>query len=70
MLIQSLNVIENLQLRQIFLMLWEELCDSDIPHCSTIRARIIEVWDEHLDDLQKEMKVWKCFFVSKMFLCW
>jgi len=70
-LIQSLNAIENLQLRQIFLMLREELRDSDIPHHLTIRARIIEVWDEHLDDLQKEMKVWKrflfrrCFFADK-----
>jgi len=70
-LIQSLNVIENPQLCKIFLMLWEELCDSDIPHCLTIHAWIIEVWDEHLDDLQKEMKVWKqflfqrCFFADK-----
>ena len=38
-------------------MLREDLRDSDIPHRSTIRARIIEVWEEHLDSLEKEMKV-------------
>ena len=54
-------MIENPQLHQIFLMLQEDLHDSDIHHCSTIHARIIEVWDEHLDGLEKGMKVWKWF---------
>ncbi|EDR09754.1 uncharacterized protein LACBIDRAFT_325522 [Laccaria bicolor S238N-H82] len=53
---QSLNVIDNPQLRQIFLMLREDLRDSDIPHGSTICAWIIEVWEDHLDGLEKEMK--------------
>lgn len=54
---KSINVIECQQLRAIFLMLREELKDSDIPHRTTIRNRILEVWDEHLDRLQKEMEV-------------
>ncbi|KAF9553469.1 hypothetical protein CPC08DRAFT_727878 [Agrocybe pediades] len=29
--------------------------DSDIPHCTTIHTRIMEVWDEHLDYLQDIM---------------
>ncbi|KAK6996199.1 hypothetical protein R3P38DRAFT_2477759, partial [Favolaschia claudopus] len=52
---QSINVIENQQLRAIFLMLREELKDADIPHRTTIRKRILEVWEEHLDSLEKEM---------------
>ncbi|KAJ7027234.1 hypothetical protein C8F04DRAFT_1399602 [Mycena alexandri] len=40
---QSINVVENQQLRAIFLMLRAELKDSDIPHRTKIRKRIIEV---------------------------
>ncbi|KAJ7896876.1 hypothetical protein B0H13DRAFT_1519695, partial [Mycena leptocephala] len=32
-----------------------ELKDSDIPHRTKIRKRIIEIWDEHLNTLQEEM---------------
>ncbi|KAJ6540365.1 hypothetical protein B0H19DRAFT_959772, partial [Mycena capillaripes] len=52
---QSINVIENEQLRNIFLLLRSELRDSDIPHRTKIRKRIIEVWDEHLAHLESEM---------------
>ncbi|KAJ7185958.1 hypothetical protein C8R46DRAFT_881956, partial [Mycena filopes] len=52
---QAINVVENEQLRAIFLLLREELKDSDIPHRTTIRKRILEVWNEHLDRLEKEM---------------
>jgi hypothetical protein len=38
-------------------MLREELKDEDIPHRTTIRNRILQVWDEHLDTLANEMKV-------------
>ncbi|KAJ7479793.1 hypothetical protein FB451DRAFT_994573, partial [Mycena latifolia] len=31
------------------------LQDSDIPHRTKIRKRIIEVWDEYPDTLQREM---------------
>ncbi|KAJ7030540.1 hypothetical protein C8F04DRAFT_961485, partial [Mycena alexandri] len=55
---QSINVVENQQLRAIFLMLRAELKDSDIPHRTKIRKRIIEVWDEHLNTLQREMGVY------------
>jgi hypothetical protein len=54
---KSINVIECPQLRAIFLMLRQELKDSDIPHRSTVRARILELWDEHLDGLETEMAV-------------
>jgi hypothetical protein len=54
---QSINVIESPKLRAIFLMLREDLKDSDIPHRTTIRNRIMEIWDEHLDMLQDQMKV-------------
>lgn len=39
-------------------MLREELCDSDIPHCTTVHNRLTEVWDEHLASLETDMKVW------------
>ncbi|KAK7030041.1 hypothetical protein R3P38DRAFT_2775478 [Favolaschia claudopus] len=52
---QSINVVENEQLRNIFLMLRSELNDSDIPHRTKIRKRVIEIWDEHLTNPESEM---------------
>lgn len=59
---QSINVVENEQLRAIFLMLRAELTDSDIPHRTKIRKRIIEVWDDHLNSLESELGV--CFYLA------
>ena len=39
------------------MMLREELKDEDIPHRTTVRNRILEIWDEHLDQLANEMQV-------------
>jgi hypothetical protein len=38
-------------------MLREGLRNEDIPHRTTVRNRILQVWDEHLDTLSGEMKV-------------
>jgi hypothetical protein len=38
-------------------MLQEELIASDIPHRTTMQARIIECLTEHLDGIQDELKV-------------
>ncbi|KAJ7278309.1 hypothetical protein C8J57DRAFT_1465460 [Mycena rebaudengoi] len=54
---QSINVIENENLREIFLMLREDLKDSDIPHRTTIRTRILQLFDEYLDRLQEELNL-------------
>lgn len=55
--VQPLNVVESTELRNIFLMLRAELKDSDIPHHTTIRARVKEVVAEHLEQLEADMKV-------------
>ncbi|KAF7372181.1 Dimer-Tnp-hAT domain-containing protein [Mycena venus] len=52
---QSINVIENESLRAIFLMLREDLQDSDIPHRSTIRNRIMQLFEEHLDRVASDI---------------
>lgn len=49
-------MIENKELRAIFLMLREELKDEDIPHRTTLRNRILEAWDEYVLSLGKQMK--------------
>ncbi|PBK58918.1 hypothetical protein ARMSODRAFT_838033, partial [Armillaria solidipes] len=54
---QSINVIENPHLHAIFLMLREGLKDSDIPHRSSLRARILQMWDEYMEHLASELKV-------------
>ena len=38
-------------------MLREDLRDSDIPHRTKMRVRVLETWDKHLDKLQDEMRV-------------
>ena len=54
---QSINVIENPQLRSLFRLLRSELRDEDIPHRTTLRNRITEVFGAYLDHIEKEMKV-------------
>ena len=54
---QSLNVVESTELRNIFLMLQQELKESDILHCSTIHRRVDELLQQHLKRLEDDMKV-------------
>jgi hypothetical protein len=55
---QSINVVESPQLRAIFLMLRDELKESDIPHRTSFRERILDAWNVYLDKLQEEMAVY------------
>ena len=66
---QSIYVIENPQLRAIFLMLREELKDEDIPHRTTVRNRILQIWDEHLEQLSSEMQVRAHFLLKAIPHC-
>ena len=54
---QSLNVIDNRKLRDIFLMLRQDLKDSDIPSRTTITTRIKEKLSSHFQHLQEEISV-------------
>ena len=49
-------------MRRIFLMLRKELKDTYIPHRTTLQSRIDEVIGEHLETLEKEMKVSLCCY--------
>jgi hypothetical protein len=55
--IQSLNLIESREFRDLLLFLRETLNDQDIPHRSKLRSLIIEEWVEYWDDLKTELKV-------------
>ncbi|KAF5343710.1 hypothetical protein D9758_016511 [Tetrapyrgos nigripes] len=65
---QAINAIENPKLRAIFLMLKKDLEDSDIPRRHEIRRRILELWEEHLDNLTAEFEnaLSKISFTSDM----
>ncbi|KAF8222996.1 hypothetical protein L208DRAFT_1319304, partial [Tricholoma matsutake] len=52
---QSINIVELPRLRKIFLLLRKELQESDIPGCSTMRTRIEQVYEEHMNQLEQEM---------------
>ncbi len=64
---QSINVIECPQLRQIFLMLREDLTDADIPHRTYIRKCVIETWEKYIATLKSEMEV--SLFLPAMYYC-
>lgn len=57
--LQAINVVESKELRDIFLMLRQELKESDIPHRTTIRKRVEEVLSERLAQLGRDMEVHK-----------
>ena len=38
-------------------MLREDLKDSDIPHRTSLREKILGAWNDHLDKLQEDMAV-------------
>ena len=49
------------------MMLREDLNDEDIPHRTTVRNRILEIWDEHLDQLATEMQVCIMLFICLLY---
>ncbi|KAF5335251.1 hypothetical protein D9758_017382 [Tetrapyrgos nigripes] len=52
---QSINIIENPQLRAIFMMLRSGLRDSDIPHRDKIWSRIMQLWEDQLVHLKEDL---------------
>ena len=55
--LKSLNIIESSALCALFLMLQSELWDKDIPHRTTIRKWIMEIFNDHFDQLAEAMRV-------------
>jgi hypothetical protein len=56
-LLQAINIVESPRLKKIFLLLCEELQESDIPGCSTMHTHIEKAYEEHLKQLEEEMVV-------------
>ena len=61
-LFQPIAIVNSPRLRAIFLMLRKELGESDIPGRTTIRTHIQEVFEDHLNELQRNMNVRHFFF--------
>lgn len=55
--LQALNILENKSFRALLLLLRDNLNDSDIPHRSFLRTRIMSTWNQHLEDLRHELTV-------------
>ncbi|KAF4612560.1 hypothetical protein D9613_012719 [Agrocybe pediades] len=53
---QSIRVIDSPYLRRIFLLLRQELRDSDIPHRTSIKEHILKRLDKHFETLRNEMQ--------------
>jgi hypothetical protein len=58
---QSINIIESPRLKKIFLLLRQELKESDIPSRSTLRNRIDQAYEAHMKELEEEMAVFLIF---------
>ena len=54
---QLLNVVDSTELHNIFLMLWQELRECDIPHRLTICRHAKELLQGHIQRLEDDMKV-------------
>ena len=55
--IQSINIVESPRLKKIFLLLHQELKESDIPGRTTICKKIDKVYQDYLKQLEEEMTV-------------
>jgi hypothetical protein len=55
--IQAINVIESPRLKKIFLLLRQELKESDIPGRTTMTKKIEEAFQDRLKMLEEEMAV-------------
>ena len=62
--IQPLNVIESSRLKKIFLLLRQELKESDIPGRTTMRTKVEKRLQDRLKTLEEEMAVWNFFFFT------
>jgi hypothetical protein len=55
--LQSLNVVECSEFRQLLLLLREDLQDKDIPHRTKIREAIIKAWEAYFKVLKEVLAV-------------
>lgn len=70
---QALNVVENLQFRQLLLLLrGETLEDSDIPHRTKICTAIMELLKSHFQGITKDLQVFSChvYFLRRLTSTW
>lgn len=72
---QSINVVECKEFRRLLLFLREGLCDTDVPHRTSVRNKIIETFKQYLVSLKKELGVSTCvqlrsFLVVPSNLCY
>jgi hypothetical protein len=56
-MIQSIRSIENIELRQLILLLRDDLDDEDIPKRDKIHDAIIAAWKAYYLSLKKDLKV-------------
>ena len=61
---QSINIIESPWLKKIFLLLCQELKESDISACTMICSQIEKVYEDYLKQLEEEMAVCILFSFS------
>jgi hypothetical protein len=57
MYIQSINLIESRDFRDLLLMLRDTLQEQDIPHRTKIRSLIIDGWTAYYTELKAELGV-------------
>lgn len=61
---QPLNIIQSPRLRKIFLLLRQELKESDIPGRTTIRNRVEKAYQDYMQQLEKDIAVCNSIFLN------
>jgi hypothetical protein len=56
--------VESPSLRKIFLLLREELKESDIPSRTTIRKRVEQAYEKHMEQLEVDLAVFSSLYIS------
>jgi hypothetical protein len=60
--------VESSRLKKIFLLLREELKESDIPSRTTIRKRVEQAYEKQIKQLEMDMQVF-FMFLYLYFIC-
>jgi hypothetical protein len=56
--IQSINVVENRQFRELLTLFRNDYSDDDMPHRTRIRQAIMETWQKSFKQLKSDLAVW------------
>jgi hypothetical protein len=52
-----MNLMECPEFRRLLQLLWKDLWECDIPHCTKLRELIVEAWYQYFDILKQDLAI-------------